>query len=31
MPSTNWKLELKAKASMAQTILQVAVYAKGLT
>jgi hypothetical protein len=31
MPSTDIKLELKAKTSMAQTAPQVAVYAKGLT
>jgi hypothetical protein len=30
MPSTDRKLELKAKTSMAQTASQVAVYAKGL-
>jgi hypothetical protein len=31
MPSTDRKLELKAKTSMAQTTSQAAVYAKGLT
>jgi hypothetical protein len=31
MPSTDRKLELKAKTSMAQTASQAAVYAKGLT
>jgi hypothetical protein len=31
MPSTDRKLELKAKTSMAQTVSQAAVYAKGLT
>jgi hypothetical protein len=30
MPSTDRKLELKAKTSVAQTASQVAVYAKGL-
>jgi hypothetical protein len=30
MPSTDKKLELKAKTSMAQTASQAAVYAKGL-
>jgi hypothetical protein len=30
MPSTDRKLELKAKASMAQTASQAAVYAKGI-
>jgi hypothetical protein len=30
MPSTDRKLELKAKTSMAQTVSQPAVYAKGL-
>jgi hypothetical protein len=30
MPSTDRKLELKAKTSMAQTASQAAVYAKGL-
>jgi hypothetical protein len=30
MPSTDRKLELNAKASMAQTASQEAVYAKGL-
>jgi hypothetical protein len=30
MPSTDRKLELKAKTSVAQTALQAAVYAKGL-
>jgi hypothetical protein len=30
MPSTDRKLELKAKTSMAQTASQTAVYAKGL-
>jgi hypothetical protein len=31
MPSTDRKLELKAKTSVAQTASQAAVYAKGLT
>jgi hypothetical protein len=31
MPSTDRKLELKAKTSMAQTASQAAAYAKGLT
>jgi hypothetical protein len=31
MPSTDRKLELKAKTSVAQTASQSAVYAKGLT
>jgi hypothetical protein len=31
MPSTDRKLELKAKTSMAQTASQTTVYAKGLT
>jgi hypothetical protein len=31
MPSTDRKLELKAKTSMAQTASQAAVFAKGLT
>jgi hypothetical protein len=31
MPSTDRKLELKAKISVAQTASQAAVYAKGLT
>jgi hypothetical protein len=31
MPSTDRKLELKAKTSVAQTASQVAVYAEGLT
>jgi hypothetical protein len=31
MPSTDRKLELKAKTLMAQTASQAAVYAKGLT
>jgi hypothetical protein len=31
MPSTDGKLELKAKTSMAQTASQAAVYAKVLT
>jgi hypothetical protein len=31
MPSTDIKLELKAKTSMAQTASQAAVYAKGLS
>jgi hypothetical protein len=31
MPSTDRKLELKAKTSMAQTASQAAVYAKGLS
>jgi hypothetical protein len=30
MPSTDRKLELKAKTSVAQTASQAAVYAKGL-
>jgi hypothetical protein len=30
MPSTDRKLELKARTSVAQTASQVAVYAKGL-
>jgi hypothetical protein len=30
MPSTDRKLELKAKTSMAQTVSQAAVYVKGL-
>jgi hypothetical protein len=30
MPSTDRKLELKAKTSMAQTASRAAVYAKGL-
>jgi hypothetical protein len=30
MPSTDRKLELKAKTSVAQTASQVAVYAKGI-
>jgi hypothetical protein len=30
MPSTDRKLELKAKTSVAQTVSQPAVYAKGL-
>jgi hypothetical protein len=29
MPSTDRKLELKAKTSVAQTVSQAAVYAKG--
>jgi hypothetical protein len=31
MPSTDRKLELKAKTSVAQTLTQPCVYAKGLT
>jgi hypothetical protein len=31
MPSTDRKLEVKAKTSMAQTASQAVVYAKGLT
>jgi hypothetical protein len=31
MPSTDRKLELKAKTSVAQTASQAALYAKGLT
>jgi hypothetical protein len=31
MPSTDRKLELKAKTSVAQTVSQPAVYAKGLS
>jgi hypothetical protein len=31
MPSTDRKLELKAKTSVAQTVSQPCVYAKGLT
>jgi hypothetical protein len=31
MPSTDRKLELKAKTSVAQTVSQAVVYAKGLT